>query len=107
MAPSTSLCACCNRSFKNSLMLKCCVCNKLFKHSCVNITVEELHVLSDSSKGYDWTCIGCRELGNELKDLKALILNLQKDISDLKSESISNLSDTKHIDIEEIIDEVN
>lgn len=87
-------------------MIKCCVCNKLYRHSCVNITTEELHMLVDTSKGCDWTCGGCRLLGNDLKELKALILNLQKDIQDLKSNNSASTAKSQFIEIDEIINEI-
>lgn len=109
MAPGSALCSCCSRSFKNNLMIVCSVCRKSFRHLCVNITVEELRILSDVNKGYDWTCDGCRDLGSEIKDLKALILSLQKDILDLKSLSSAVRDPTNLMqgsNFEELMDEI-
>lgn len=107
MPPSTAVCACCNKAFKLNLIIKCCVCKKTFKHSCVNINLDELHILNDTNKGYDWSCVNCRDFGNELKGLKALILKLQNDILALKSDHSDNSSSVKHDDFEEILEEIN
>ena len=107
MAPNTVPCACCNKSFKPNLMIKCSVCKKMFKHSCVDITLEELRILSDNNKGYDWSCKNCRNFGNELRDLKTLILKLQNDICDLKSGQSDGRSLLKEDNFEEILEEIN
>lgn len=107
MAPNTVPCVCCSKSFKTNLMIKCSVCKKAFKHSCVDITLEELRILNDNNKGYDWSCKNCRNFGNELRDLKALILKLQNDICDLKSEYSEGRSSVKEDNFEEILEEFN
>nr|CAH7742039.1 unnamed protein product [Callosobruchus chinensis] len=64
-------------------MVKCCMCKKLFKNSCVDISSSEVR-LRCANKGCDWSCPSCRTFGNDLKDLKAIILQLQGDIKTLK-----------------------
>lgn len=85
-------------------MVTCCVCKNKFKHSCVDITANEVRTLN-SGKGYDWTCVGCRALGKDLKELKALILKLQNDIKELKEGKNTNLN-SQDWDFEEVISEI-
>lgn len=106
MPPNTAACSCCNKVFKTNLLIKCGVCKKTFKHSCVDITLEELRILNDNSKGYDWSCINCRDFGNELKDLKSLIVKLQNDIQALKSENSYSRSTIHQDNFEEILEEM-
>nr|CAH7727047.1 unnamed protein product [Callosobruchus chinensis] len=73
-----------------------------FKHTCVDITSNEVRTLN-SNTGYDWTCVNCRAFGRDLKDLKALIIKLQNDISELKAEKARS---TPGVDFEEIIAEI-
>lgn len=84
MAPNLTVCSCCNKSFDAISMLKCCICKKFFKNTCVEITSTELRVLN-ANKGYDWSCKNCRSIGNDIKELKGLIIKLQEDIQALRA----------------------
>nr|CAI5859544.1 unnamed protein product [Callosobruchus analis] len=100
-------CACCNRAFKSSLLINCSICKKSFRHSCVDLSLEELKLLLDaSSKGLDWSCTSCRSFSNELKGLKSLILELQSELRELK-DSRKGASSVDQMQFEEIIEEVN
>nr|CAI5840957.1 unnamed protein product [Callosobruchus analis] len=70
-APARSNCKCCNQSCENHLLVICSVCKDKFKHTCVDITLNEVRVLN-ANKGYEWTCVTCRAVGKDLKDLKSL-----------------------------------
>lgn len=83
-------------------MIACCVCTKLFKNTCVNISSNEVRTIN-GKKGFDWTCENCREFGNALKSLKAIIIKLQTDIQTLKNEKPQN----NNFEFEEIISEIN
>lgn len=98
-------CACCNKSFETLLMIKCCICKKHFKNTCVDISSNELRIIT-ANKGWDWSCIRCREFGNEIKDLKAIILKLQEDIQILKVEKSESSAKITSENFEEIIEEV-
>lgn len=80
------ICTCCNKYFERDehLMLKCCVCGKYYKNTCVDISSSEVRIIN-ANKGYDWSCSNCREIGNDIKSLKALIIGLQEDIQFLKN----------------------
>nr|CAH7740895.1 unnamed protein product [Callosobruchus chinensis] len=86
-------------------MLNCSICKKTFKNSCVDISSAEVRLLN-SNKGCDWSCRSCRAFGNEMKDLKALILKLQEDIQVLKSGAVAVNSPNQDDFLEEIITEV-
>lgn len=103
--PSTLVCSCCDRSHDALLMLKCSVCKKLFKNTCVDVSTSEIRVLN-SNKGYDWSCKDCRVFGNDLKDLKAIILKLQDDIQALKTENSEIRQSSTSFDFEEVIAEI-
>nr|CAH7729874.1 unnamed protein product [Callosobruchus chinensis] len=59
----------------------------------------------NGNKGYDWTCSGRRVIGKDTKDLKSLIIQLQNEIKDLKTENAQN---TKKLgfDFEDVVAEV-
>lgn len=97
-------CKCCKQFFEAHLMVTCCVCKDKFKNTCVDITANEVRTLN-SNKGYDWTCIDCRVLGNDLKDLKALIISLQNDIKELKARNTES-DKANEYDFEEILQEI-
>nr|CAH7736464.1 unnamed protein product [Callosobruchus chinensis] len=85
-------------------MVKCCICKKLFKNSCVDISSSEVRLLS-ANRGCDWSCPSCRTFGNDLKDLKAIILKLQDDIKTLK-DTRNDVSINEDDILETIISEV-
>lgn len=85
--------------------MKCSVCKKQFKNTCVDLSGNEVRILS-SNKGWDWTCIKCRQYGNDIRDLKAIILELQNDIVQLKSKTDQQGLQSSDESIEEIIGEI-
>lgn len=64
-------CSCCNKLCETLLMVK-----TSFKNSCVDLSSNEVRTLN-ANKGYDQSCIACRAIGSEIKDLKSLIRKLQ------------------------------
>lgn len=102
--PPRVACKCCNQVCEGHLMVTCSVCKNKYKHSCVDITANEVRTLN-SNKGYDWTCIDCRSIGKDLKDLKALIIKLQNDIKELRDEKVST-ANSQGMEFEEIISEL-
>ncbi|CAH2001310.1 unnamed protein product [Acanthoscelides obtectus] len=108
MPPSNLICACCNKSFKLNMMIKCTVCMKAFRHLCVTLTIDEENMLNDQSKGYSWTCSSCRNINNQINDLKKLILSLQDDIKAIKGGNGATTHDPKDSFVfEELIEEIN
>nr|CAH7719845.1 unnamed protein product [Callosobruchus chinensis] len=103
--PAKSSCKCCNQLCDAHLLVTCCVCKERYKHSCVEITTNEVRTLN-ANKGYDWTCVNCRTIGKDLNDLKALIIQLQSDIQELKTENM-RMAGSSSVDFEEIISEIN
>lgn len=104
---SHTTCACCNKAFEPHLMIQCSVCKKFFKNTCVEVSTSEVRTMN-ANKGYDWSCKDCRSVGNDLKDLKALILSLQDEIKSLKTEHFKMRGAMNaNIEFEEIIEEIN
>lgn len=97
-------CKCCNQMYDAHLMVTCCICKNKFKHTCVDITANEVRTLN-SNKGYDWTCVNCRTIGQDIKQLKSLILDLQKEIKQLRADKIQPGLNSG-FDIEEIVSEI-
>lgn len=103
MAPSTALCVCCNKLYDQTLMAQCSICKKLYKNTCINLSGSEIRSIN-SKKGVEWSCEDCREFGNDLMSLKAIIIELKNDIQQLKDEKITRSND---FDIEDVIAEIN
>lgn len=101
--PARVSCKCCNQLSEGHLMVTCSLCKDKYKHSCVDITSNEVRTLN-ANKGYNWTCLGCRAIGNDLKDLRALIIDLQREIKELRAENTRTVN--TGIDMEEIIYEI-
>lgn len=97
-------CKCCNQQFEAILMVTCCICKDKFKNSCVDITANEVRTLN-SNKGYDWTCINCRPISQDIKQLKALIIDLQQEIKQLRVERNQPVGECS-LDFEEIVSEL-
>nr|CAH7735796.1 unnamed protein product [Callosobruchus chinensis] len=85
--PAKSSCKCCNQLCDAHLLVTCCVCKERYKHSCVEILLT-------------------RTIGKDLNDLKALIIQLQSDIQELKTENM-RMAGSSSVDFEEIISEIN
>lgn len=88
-------------------MIQCSVCQKSFRHLCVNLTLDELKILNDSDKGYSWSCINCRVIGNQINDLKNLIMSLQSELKSLRAERTDGNNSSQSFDFEDIIEEMN
>lgn len=99
-------CECCNKLYESHLMVICSVCKRKFMHTCVSLTTNEVRSLN-GNRGYDWTCSSCRAMGNDIKDLKALIIQLQNEIKDLRNENAQMNQNriTSGIDFEELLSE--
>nr|CAH7747343.1 unnamed protein product [Callosobruchus chinensis] len=103
--PARASCKCCNQQCDNHQLVTCSVCKDKYKHTCVDITANEIRILN-ANKGYDWTCVDCRATGKDLNELKALIMKLQEDIKQLKTHNDRNLG-TSPVDFEEVVTEIN
>lgn len=77
----------------------------MFKNTCVDISSNELRSLN-GNKGYTWSCVNCRGFGNDLDDLKSLIMKLQEEIQSMKSEYASTPK-PEVSNFEDIIAEIN
>nr|CAI5828616.1 unnamed protein product [Callosobruchus analis] len=97
-------CNCCNQPCDNHQVVTCSVCKQKYKHTCVEITSNEVRTLN-ANKGYDWTCKDCRSVGKDIKDLKALIIELQNEIKDLRAAK-ERISNSPGFNMEDIISEI-
>nr|CAI5837680.1 unnamed protein product [Callosobruchus analis] len=86
--PATGYCTCCNKAFNSNLLINCSICKKSFKHSCVDLSFEELRMPSDASR------------------LKLLILQLQSELRELKGNR-TDAFPSDPLQFEEILEEVN
>ncbi|CAH1953546.1 unnamed protein product [Acanthoscelides obtectus] len=101
--PARVPCSCCNQQCEPYQIVTCCVCKQKYKHSCVEISANEVRTLN-SSKGYDWTCKDCRCIGRDINDLKALIIDLRNQIKDLKADNTKNADSS--FSMEDIISKI-
>lgn len=104
MAPAI-LCSCgCNNRADEHLVLNCRVCTHAFKHSCVGLSATDLRTIK-VKRGLAWTCPNCTGFGDSLDALKALIIELKAEISDLKK-SRNSPCQIDNKTFEEIVDEI-
>lgn len=99
-------CECCNNLFESHLMASCCICKKFFKNSCVGLSNSDIRLIT-ANKGLTWTCTNCHQIGNDVNDLKALIVSLQNDIRELKQKSVNANTAVSNFNFEEVIEEIN
>lgn len=86
------VCHCCGVSSEEHKMLMCCVCKNKFIHTCVDLTASEVRT-AKSKRGFGWTCDGCLQMGNDLNELKAAIVALKNEVSDLKRMGVAASKD--------------
>lgn len=98
------ICKCCNQLYDAISMVTCCICKEKFKNTCVDITANEVRTLN-SNKGYDWTCANCRPISHDIKNLKSLLIDLQREIKELRA--VTNPpSKESSLEFEDIVAEV-
>lgn len=103
-------CKCCSKQFEEHKMAVCCICKDKFYHQCVDLTSTEVRAIK-IKPNLSWSCSECTKMGNNLIDLKSLIVSLKREIEELKAKITSNTSintssnDSSHI--EKVIQEVN
>lgn len=100
--PLSPVCHCCGVSSEEHKMLICCVCKKKFIHTCVDFTASEVRT-AKSKRGFTWTCDNCIPLGNDLNDLKAAIVALKNEVSELKK---VNMSTARDVLSDEVFEEI-
>lgn len=101
-------CECCNKQFEQHLMATCCICKKFFKNTCVGLSNSDVRLIN-ANKALNWTCSNCEQIGNDVNDLKLLILSLQNDIKELKEKNnnVNTTASTVNFNFEEVINEIN
>lgn len=99
-------CSCCNKACEDHKIITCCVCKANYLHSCVDLTVAELRSLK-SKKNLNWSCQDCLQVGDNINDLKALIMSLRKEIESLKSIKTASVCECNSaVDFEAIVQEI-
>lgn len=96
-------CICCKESIEKHLAVICNVCKHHYKYSCAGLSQAEVRSINLKSKHISWNCNNCNALGNDLNSLKAVIISLQNDLREIKSNSVKNLS--SNIEFEDVMQE--
>ena len=78
-----SPCHCCKKITEDHRLVSCSVCKNGFNIDCVDVSSTEARRLRTKS-GLKWNCSSCLSLGNDIDSLRSIIINLQKDITELK-----------------------
>ncbi|KAJ3659810.1 hypothetical protein Zmor_011478 [Zophobas morio] len=102
-------CSCCGAIAEVHKTVNCCICDKAFKIECVNISAAEARKIHTKHSGLNYTCKNCVQLGNNITDLKKVIVELQNDIKTLKSivlDQQSPNSPASLLEAEKIVQEV-
>lgn len=99
------VCVCCKKSFEDHKVVTCCVCKNNYSNICVELTPSETRLIK-SKKNFSWTCQNCSQLGDNINDLKFIILSLQKEVESLKSLRNQPTAASNNVDYEEIIQEI-
>lgn len=99
------LCVCCKKSFEDHKVVTCCVCKNYYSNICVELTPSETRIIK-AKKNLSWTCQNCSQLGDNINDLKSIILTLQKEVESLKSLRNQPTAVNNKVDYEEIIQEI-
>lgn len=102
----TLKCVCCGKTSEEHKMISCCACKDDYFHSCADLTATEVKSIR-AKKSLSWNCPRCAELGNNIQELKSLIISLQKEIENIKSIKLSApVSPNTTLDFEEVIQEI-
>lgn len=99
------ICACCNKPNDDHKMVCCCICKNHFSHSCVDLTTSEARIIK-SKKNLSWTCQNCSQIGDDINDLKCIMLTLKKEVETLKAIKSDPAHNANNVDYEEIIQEI-
>lgn len=104
--PTNEDCFCCKISTEPNKLITCCVCQNKFKYSCAGLSLSEVKTLSKT--GISWTCPNCNEFGQNINELKAILLDLKNEVAALKAENnkLVGKSSLDDIAFEEVVHEV-
>lgn len=99
---SNVVCSCCSGTVERHLAVFCGICKKPFKGACVGLSSSEIRKINEKKRGLNWDCSNCGALGQDIRDLKAVILSLQAELHELKA---SSLGSSSQVDFEEFMQE--
>lgn len=80
---SENTCVCCSGVVPSDKLVTCCACKCKYKYTCVNLSLSEVRSIT-SKKGLMWNCSACANLGNDLSEIKLMLVQLQREITALK-----------------------
>ena len=93
-------CDCCVSPTEEHKLVTCCVCKKQFKHSCVDLSATETRLINSKSD-LSWTCKSCSDMGNDINSIKAVLVQLQNEIKELKEVYKHNLNTNNQAKLED------
>lgn len=100
------ICTCCDYSVEEVRAISCFVCKKYFKHSCVELNLNDIKSIKNK-KGVTWSCANCTTIYDTVSVLKETITMLQGEIMELRDAiKNSNKSEKNELCMEEIISEI-
>lgn len=103
------LCSCgCETQCDDRKVINCRICSNYYLHSCVDLTAAEIKSIK-SKVGLSWTCSSCSDLGDTIDELKSAIVDLKKEIADIKGTRTSpdtHVCSETNLSFEEVISEV-
>lgn len=84
MSPIT-LCLVCNKNLNSDKELKCDNCKQPLHTTCSQLSRSEIQLLTAKDRRITYFCVNCEQQRTELKELKNLVLDLKKEIEELKN----------------------
>ncbi|CAH1109873.1 unnamed protein product [Psylliodes chrysocephalus] len=79
-------CFCCKVVCDATKVVNCSICENSFKHTCVGLTFNDLTRVAKNGVAY--TCPNCLVVSAEINELRSVIVELKKEVTELK-ESLS------------------
>ena len=103
----TIQCHCCMKPVEPHRSVTCSVCKNNFNIECVDVHASIARSINNTKSGLKWNCSNCQTVGNDIDSLKLTIINLQKNLDEMKN-SINELHvpQSSPLMMENIIQEV-
>lgn len=99
-------CVCCNKAGDDNKFVTCSLCKKNYYYSCADLSIAEVKSIKNKTN-INFTCTSCAAIGDNITELKTVIISLQNEIEQLKSAIKNNGSaNAESFNYEEIIQEI-
>lgn len=82
--PEEGICVCCKARADTHRLIACCICKETYLHSCIYFSASEVRTIKAKGKSISWTCRSCLQVGADINELKAIIVSLKNEISQLR-----------------------